>query len=97
MHYRAPRFTPDYLGTPVSSTNKIDRHDITEILLKVLIKALPVRTATSFNTKHIDIISIIHERFMTYSSDVYLILHLIQFSSFFIAVRLSVNPHHLIN
>jgi hypothetical protein len=32
------------LGTPVSSTNKIDRHDITEILLKVLIKALPVRT-----------------------------------------------------
>jgi hypothetical protein len=53
---------------------------ITEILLKVLIKALPVRSATSFNTKHIDIISIIHERFMTYSSDVYLILHLIQFS-----------------
>jgi predicted KAP-like P-loop ATPase len=31
------------------------------------------------------------------SSDVYLILHLIQFSSFLIAVRLSVNPHHLIN
>ena len=28
------------LGTPVSSTNKIDRHDITEILLKVALKTI---------------------------------------------------------
>ena len=27
-----------YLGTPVSSINKIDRHDITEMLLKVAAK-----------------------------------------------------------
>jgi hypothetical protein len=27
-------------GTPVSSTNKIDRHDITEILLKVALNAI---------------------------------------------------------
>jgi len=26
------------LGTPVSSTNKIDHHDITEILLKVALR-----------------------------------------------------------
>ena len=26
------------MGTPVSSTNKTDRHDITEILLKVALK-----------------------------------------------------------
>jgi hypothetical protein len=28
------------LGAPVSSTNKIDRHNITEILLKVALKAI---------------------------------------------------------
>jgi hypothetical protein len=28
------------LGTPVSSTNKIDRHDITEILLKVALNTI---------------------------------------------------------
>jgi hypothetical protein len=28
------------LGTPVSSTNKTDRHDITEILLKVTLNAI---------------------------------------------------------
>jgi hypothetical protein len=27
-------------GTPVSSTNKIDRHDITEILLKVVLNTI---------------------------------------------------------
>jgi len=27
-------------GTPVSSTNKIDRHDITEILLKVALNTI---------------------------------------------------------
>jgi hypothetical protein len=27
-------------GTPVSSTNKTDRHDITEILLKVTLKTI---------------------------------------------------------
>jgi len=35
-----------YPGTPVSSTNKIDRHDITEILLKV---ALNTRIHNSYN------------------------------------------------
>jgi len=30
-------FSPD---TPVSSTNKIDRHDIAEILLKVTLKTI---------------------------------------------------------
>ena len=29
-----------YLGTPVSSTNKTDRHDITEILLKVALNTI---------------------------------------------------------
>jgi len=28
------------LGTPVSSTNNIDRHDITEILLKVALNTI---------------------------------------------------------
>jgi hypothetical protein len=28
------------LGTPVSSTNKTDRHDITEILLKVALNTI---------------------------------------------------------
>jgi hypothetical protein len=28
------------LGTPVSSTNKTDRHDITEILLKVVLNTI---------------------------------------------------------
>jgi hypothetical protein len=29
-----------FSGTPVSSTNKIDRHDITEILLKVALNTI---------------------------------------------------------
>ena len=29
-------------GTPVSSTNKADRHDITEILLKVALNTIPL-------------------------------------------------------
>ena len=29
-----------YTGTPVSSTNKTDRHDITEILLKVALSTI---------------------------------------------------------
>ena len=28
------------MGTPISSTNKTDRHDITEILLKVALNAI---------------------------------------------------------
>jgi hypothetical protein len=28
------------MGTPVSSTNKIDRHDVTEILLKVALSTI---------------------------------------------------------
>ena len=35
-------------GTPVSSTNKTDRHDITEILLKVALK--PITTTTTSST-----------------------------------------------
>ena len=30
----------DYLGTPISSTNKTDRHDINEILLKVTLNTI---------------------------------------------------------
>jgi hypothetical protein len=30
------------LGTPVSSTNKTDLHDITEILLKVAFNTIPL-------------------------------------------------------
>ena len=36
-----------YPGTPVSSTNKIDLHDITEILLKVSLNSITL-TLTSF-------------------------------------------------
>jgi hypothetical protein len=32
------------LGTPVSSTNKTDRHDITEILLKVALNTITITT-----------------------------------------------------
>jgi hypothetical protein len=35
------------LGTPVSSTNKTDRHDITEILLKVALNTITL-SLTSF-------------------------------------------------
>jgi hypothetical protein len=31
-----------FLGTPVSPTNKIDSHDITEILLKVALNATTI-------------------------------------------------------
>jgi len=32
-------------GTPVSTTNKTDRHDITEILLKVALNHKPITTS----------------------------------------------------
>ena len=35
-------------GTPVSSTNKTDRHDITEILLKVVLNT--IHQPTDFST-----------------------------------------------
>ena len=38
-------------GTPVSPTNKTDRHDITEILLKVALNAITL-TLTSAKTQH---------------------------------------------
>jgi hypothetical protein len=38
------------LGLPVSSTNKIDRHDITEILLKVALNTIK-QTSISYNIK----------------------------------------------
>jgi len=31
------------IGNPVSSTNKTDHHDITEILLKVALRAYPLK------------------------------------------------------
>jgi hypothetical protein len=39
-----------YPVTPVSSTNKTDRHDITEILLKVALSTIK-QTNQSFNTE----------------------------------------------
>jgi hypothetical protein len=39
------------LGTPVSSTNKTDRHDITEILLKVALNSLQLFISFSLNNK----------------------------------------------
>ena len=42
-------------GTPVSSTNKTDRHDITEILLKVALKYYNPNPSLDF-TKHGDIL-----------------------------------------
>jgi hypothetical protein len=38
-------------GTPVFSTNKTDRHDISEILLKV---GLNTKTLTPYNRKQLD-------------------------------------------
>jgi hypothetical protein len=35
-------------GIPVSSTNKTDRHDITQILLKVALNTIITRTATIY-------------------------------------------------
>ena len=39
-------------GTPVSSTNKTDRNDITEILLKVALNTITL-TLETFHTKNI--------------------------------------------
>jgi hypothetical protein len=46
------------LGTPVSSTNKTDRHDITEILLKVALNTITLTPNRNFhvikyNTKEV--------------------------------------------
>ena len=47
IHYYVIKFVSDFrqvggfsLGTPISSTNKIDRHDIAEILLKVVLNTI---------------------------------------------------------
>jgi hypothetical protein len=37
------------LGTPVSSTNKTDQHDITEILLKVVLNTISLKNINSAN------------------------------------------------
>jgi hypothetical protein len=37
------------LGTPVSSTNKTDRHDITEILLKVALNTITLTPNRNFH------------------------------------------------
>ena len=39
------------LGTPISSTNKTDRHDITEILLKVVLSTIPLTLYFTPNTE----------------------------------------------
>jgi hypothetical protein len=50
MHQNKEKFVSDLLqvwfslGTPVSSTNKTDRHDITEILLKVALNIIKLIT-----------------------------------------------------
>ena len=36
-----------FLGTPVSSTNKTDRHDISEILLKVVLSTISLNPTFS--------------------------------------------------
>ena len=43
------------MGTTISSTNKIDRHDITEILLKVALNSI---TPFSFRTHKVKILVI---------------------------------------
>ena len=48
------RFSP---GTPVSSTNKTDRHDITEILLKVVLSTISISPEYSWNTASWAIVS----------------------------------------
>ena len=39
-------------GTPVSPTNKTDRHDIAEILLKVALSTITVRTKLDIYVFH---------------------------------------------
>ena len=45
--FAAGRFSP---GTPVSSTNKTDRHDITELLLKVVLNTIN-QTTMKYNNR----------------------------------------------
>jgi hypothetical protein len=48
------------LGTPVSSTNKIDRHDIIEILLKVVLNTITSKiTQNDIKRKNILLIKIV--------------------------------------
>jgi hypothetical protein len=54
-------------GTPVSSTNKTDRHDITEILLKVTLKTINPKPPQ--NSKTI----IIKEKYKTVKINIYFI------------------------
>ena len=50
MHHYVIKFVSDLrwfsLGTPVSSTNKTHRHDITEILLKVALNTTTLKCST---------------------------------------------------
>ena len=48
IQYYVIKFSP---GTPVSSTNKTDRHDVTDILLKV---ALSFKTLTLITSRDTD-------------------------------------------
>jgi type II secretory pathway component HofQ len=47
-----------FSATPVSSTNKTDRHDITEILLKVALNTINQTKPIFIKMKIIDILSI---------------------------------------
>ena len=43
-------------GIPVSSTNKTNRHDITEILLKVMLNTMTLTLMTTYKFVFLDII-----------------------------------------
>ena len=46
-----------YLSIPVSSTNKTDRHDITELLLKVALNTINLNPNQSFISVSIHLVS----------------------------------------
>jgi len=45
-------------GTPMSSTSKTDRHDITEILLKVALHPITLTPTSSYQEIYISLISV---------------------------------------
>ena len=53
-----PWFSP---GTLISSTNETDRHDITEILLKVTLRTITPNSSSTYNTDRHDITEILFE------------------------------------
>jgi len=61
-------------GTPVSSTNKTDRHDITEILLKVALNTttitlfIKIYLAVAFNTNNNNTLLFVDEFYLLLQS-----------------------------